>query len=372
LLALSRDEALTGLARGFAFRMVENLGVLPRAQIADEVKSLDQDARGALRKHGIRFGQFTIFMPLLLKPAPTRLRLVLWSLVQGFDTFPESPPPGLVTIPVDSALPAGADTMAGYRNAGTRAIRIDMLERLADMLRAEDSRGGFEAKPDMLSITGMTLVQFADLMQGLGYRAVEGTRPKVKPAVETGAEAATAGQIEQTPAQDGGADTSEQDTSATVAFDTVASEIVASETVSDETVAPETVSNETVTDDTVDSATVTSETVTSETVAPETNAPDAATPEMEAFFTFTWGRAPRAKTGSDRPRGKGGATRGGKPSRSGGPKGKSAGKPGGKDGGREGGRAGGKSFSAKPPRAEKKIDPDNPFAAALMGLKGDR
>ena len=46
-----------------------------------------------------------------------------------------------------------------------------MLERLADQLRAQDSRTGFEANPDMLSITGMTLEQFADLMQGLGYKA---------------------------------------------------------------------------------------------------------------------------------------------------------------------------------------------------------
>ena len=29
-------------------------------------------------------------------------------------------------------------------------------------------------------------------------------------------------------------------------------------------------------------------------------------------------------------------------------------------------------FSAKPPRQEKKIDPDNPFAAALMGLKDNK
>ncbi|EDQ04514.1 helicase-like protein, partial [Sulfitobacter indolifex HEL-45] len=95
--------------------------------------------------------------------------------------FPESPPPGLVTIPVEADAPAGADTMSGYRNAGKRAIRIDMLERLADMLRAEDSRGGFEAKPDMLSITGMTLEQFADLMEGLGYKAEKVERTKVKP-----------------------------------------------------------------------------------------------------------------------------------------------------------------------------------------------
>ena len=294
LLNLGRDEVLTGLARGFAFQLVENMGVLPRSVVANEVKALDQDARGALRKHGIRFGQFTIFMPLLLKPAATRLRLVLWSLNKGLDVFPESPPPGLVTIPAEKGVTEGAYTMSGYRIAGERAIRIDMLERLADMLRSEDSRGGFEAKADMLSITGMTLEQFADLMQGLGYRAEKGERAKVK----------TAPAVVDTPAE------AEVDAPA----------------------AP--------------------------TEATDTEAPVAEV-EMEVFYTFTWSRAPRANT---RP-----ARTGDKPSSG---KGKPKGKPRGANKGARDDKA--KSFSARPTKPEKKIDPDNPFAAALMGLKSGK
>ncbi|WP_040671825.1 helicase-related protein, partial [Rhodobacter ferrooxidans] len=183
LLALGRDETLTGLARGFAFRLGEGLGVLSRAEVAEDVKALDQEARSALRKHGVRFGQFTVFLPLLLKPAPTRLRLVLWSLANGLAEFPESPPPGLVTIPNLPEVPRNHYTLAGYHPAGSRAIRIDMLERLADLLRAKDSRAGFEATPEMLSITGMTLEQFTDLMAGLGYKGDKGERPKVKAEV---------------------------------------------------------------------------------------------------------------------------------------------------------------------------------------------
>ncbi|MEO9574601.1 MAG: helicase-related protein [Tateyamaria sp.] len=324
LLNMERDEALTGLAKGFAFRLIEALGVLPRAAVADEVKALDQDARGALRKHGIRFGQFTIFMPLLLKPAPTRLRLVLWSLSKGLGEFPESPPPGLVTIPAMTGAADGVDTMAGYRNAGERAIRIDMLERLADMLRAEDSRGGFEAKADMLSITGMTLEQFAALMTGLGYKAEKGERAKVKPlAAETG-------------------DTAE----AEVKEDAASAETEA---------APEAPATE---------KPEASEPAPDASDAPEgeqnadTSAEDA--PEVEVFYTFTWGRVPAVNRGrpaqGGKPRGKGG--QGGKP------KGKGKGQR--KDGDK------GQNFSARPPRKEKAIDPDNPFAAALMGLKDNK
>ncbi|MEM8657725.1 MAG: helicase-related protein, partial [Pseudomonadota bacterium] len=181
LVAMRDDQALSGLARGVAFRLVEALGVLPRAEVAADIKSLDQDARGLLRKHGVRFGQFTIFQPVLLKPAATRLRLVLWALAAKLDEFPSAPPPGLVTVPALPQAPDGYYAQSGYRLAGTRAIRIDMLERLADMLRAQDTRGGFEATPDMLSITGLTLEQFADLMEGLGYAAAKAERPKVAP-----------------------------------------------------------------------------------------------------------------------------------------------------------------------------------------------
>ncbi len=330
LLNLSKDEELTGLARGFAFRMVENLGIIPRGDVATEVKELDQDARGTLRKHGIRFGQFTIFMPLLLKPAPTRLRLVLWSLAQGLQDFPESPPPGLVTVPTIKDAPRGYYAMSGYRAAGERAIRIDMLERLADMLRSEDSRGGFEAKADMLSITGMTLEQFADLMQGLGYAAEKGERAKVKAAPEaTATEEVTA----EAPAE-------------------------ATETPAETAETPET-------EETAPEAEAAPESAEAEVPAEAAPADEAAEPEMEVFYTFTWagrqgGNRNQQRRGGgqgqrrndrqgDKPRGKGGKPKGkGGPRRDNGPK----------------------QFQARPPKKEKAIDPDNPFAAALMGLKG--
>ncbi|NIZ15186.1 helicase-related protein [Phaeobacter sp. HF9A] len=365
---LQKDEALTGLARGFAFRMVESLGVLPRAGVAQEVKELDQDARGALRKHGIRFGQFTIFMPLLLKPAPTRLRLLLWSLANGLQEFPEAPPPGLVTVPAMPEAPEGYDTMAGYRAAGQRMIRIDMLERLADMLRAEDSRGGFEAKPDMLSITGMTLEQFADLMQGLGYRTEKGERVKVK-AVDVVVSETPASEAETAPVDAAIA----TDTPAEAASDTPADVPEGAEQIVDQGETP-------IAEAAAETAEVAVEAPVAETTEGETpvgEAADAAMAEqeMEVFYTFTWSRP--ARPGGN-PRGQrrgGGDAAGHKAGGRGKPRsgGKPQGKPGGKKGGRpdRGGDSGAKTYSARPPKKDKPIDPDNPFAAALMGLKNN-
>ena len=309
LLNMQRDETLTGMARGFAFQMIEGLGLLDRADVGEDVKSLDQESRSALRKHGIRFGQFTVFMPLLLKPAPTRLRLLLWSLASGLQQFPEAPPPGLVTVPTDDKAPEGYHLKSGYRAAGERALRVDMAERLADMLRTQDTRGGFEATADMLSITGMTLEQFANLMQGLGYRAEKAERVKVKamPVVDK-AEA-------------------------------VAPEADAGDATADEAPVAEAVSE----------------------VTPEITSVDEADPEqpveMEVFYTFAWG-ARRPERIADAPR-KNAKPRG-KPQNDKGAKGK-----GGK-GPRRDTKA--ETFRARPPKHEKPIDPDNPFAAALMGF----
>ena len=309
LLNMQRDETLTGMARGFAFQMIEGLGLLDRADVGEDVKSLDQESRSALRKHGIRFGQFTVFMPLLLKPAPTRLRLLLWSLASGLQEFPEAPPPGLVTVPTDDKAPEGYHLKSGYRAAGERALRVDMAERLADMLRTQDTRGGFEAMADMLSITGMTLEQFANLMQGLGYRAEKAERVKVKamPVVDK-AEA-------------------------------VAPEADAGDATADEAPVAEAVSE----------------------VTPEITSVDEADPEqpveMEVFYTFAWG-ARRPERIADAPR-KNAKARG-KPQNDKGAKGK-----GGK-GPRRDTKA--ETFQARPPKHEKPIDPDNPFAAALMGF----
>ncbi|WP_158966614.1 helicase-related protein [Chachezhania sediminis] len=443
LLAMQRDETMTGLARGFAFRLVEGFGILPRQSVQQEVKDLDQDARGALRKHGVRFGQFTVFIPAVLKPAPTRLRLVLWSLAQGMDQFPDAPPPGLVTVPVQDGVPEGYDTMCGYRSAGERAIRIDMLERLADMLRAEDSRGGFEAKADMLSITGMTLEQFAVLMQGLGYRADRGERQKVRtPAPETAPEAVVA--MEEAPAEDAVDAAAEPAADEPVAEAPVASGIpgpdaaaalavpaenaevadepaAEAEPATDEAAAP--VEAEEVADAEAPveatEAAPDADVPVAEVAAAAESAADAE-PEVEVFYTFTWGRNRQPQRGREGagqrgrgrgPRrdaaggqegaaqGEGQAAEGGgeRRQRQGGGRGqdggqrrdrndrddggkKFGGKPRGKGGqnrdrdrgGKDHDRNKAKTYSARPPKSEKKIDPDNPFAAALMGLRDNK
>ena len=187
---LSRAEDLQGLAKGLAFQLVENLGVLFRRDVAEDVKSLDQEARASIRKHGIRFGAYHIFMPALLKPAPAELITLLWALKNdgldkpGYGDLIPVLAAGRTSVVTDPTYERAFYKLAGFRFLGKRAVRVDILERLADLIRpllqwkpdttrpdgAYDGRR-FMATTAMLSILGATPDDMEEILKGLGYRA---------------------------------------------------------------------------------------------------------------------------------------------------------------------------------------------------------
>src|SRR5262249_57809400 len=134
-------ETLAAPARGIAFRLSENFGIIERSDIADEVKALDQDARAGLRTLGVRFGAYHIYVPALLKPAPSALLAMLWALkhrgldVAGLPELTRLAASGRTSVPVDPAIAKPLYRIVGYKLAGSRAVRIDILQRLAALIR---------------------------------------------------------------------------------------------------------------------------------------------------------------------------------------------------------------------------------------------
>lgn len=202
LFSLSAAEDITGVARGIAFQLVEALGVLERQKVAEEVKSLDQPSRATLRKYGVRFGAYHIYLPLLLKPAPRSLATQLWALkheapdAKGVTELLHLAASGRTSIPVDKDTPKALYRTSGYRICGERAVRVDILERLADLIRPALSwREGMTPKPDgafdgrgfiitgaMTSLTGASGEDFASILRSLGYRMDRKPKPpEVKP-----------------------------------------------------------------------------------------------------------------------------------------------------------------------------------------------
>ncbi len=89
----------------------------------------------------MRFGAYHIFLPALLKPAPRTLAAQLWALKSGgldqpgLDEIAHLAGSGRTSIKVDPAIAKGLYRAAGFRVCGERAVRVDILERLADLIR---------------------------------------------------------------------------------------------------------------------------------------------------------------------------------------------------------------------------------------------
>ena len=217
LFRLTAADELAGMARGIAFQLVEALGVLDRRKVTAEVKSLDQPERATLRKFGVRFGAYHLYVPPLIKPAPRSLAVQLWALKHadrdsaGIDAIERLASSGRTSIAIDNAVDKALYAIAGYRVCGERAVRVDMLERLADVIRpamawrpgapgakpaaAFDGSGAFTVVVAMTSLVGCAGEDFAAILRSLGYRMDKRPRPPAPvteaPAPEPVAEAPT-------------------------------------------------------------------------------------------------------------------------------------------------------------------------------------
>ncbi len=423
---LSRAEDLEGLAKGLAFQLVESLGVLFRRDVADDVKSLDQEARASIRRHGIRFGAYHVFMPALLKPAPAELITLLWALKNdaldkpGYGELIPVLAAGRTSVVTDPGYERNFYRLAGFRFLGKRAVRIDILERLADIIRpllqwkpgsprpdgAYDGRR-FVTTTAMLSILGATPDDMEEILKGLGYRsdsvkaeeaaahlAAQNVETAKVEAVETPAsgesvEAAAAEAVVATTPESGAAERSEAE---------AASENASAPETVDEPAKQESVATEAVAATAADA----DDKVEAEAVAavdPAAAATDAV-PEDEAVeekFVLLWRpggrsdnqRSDQQRHGHRRERQHGGRTdekterpasdkaqpreardnrreRDQKDGRNDKFKGKGKGNERGENRGGKRQDDHGKNqpqrFEAKPPRKEKPIDPDSPFA----------
>jgi ATP-dependent RNA helicase SUPV3L1/SUV3 len=202
LMDIEKGEGLEGVARGIAFQIAESLGVLDRTQVAEMVKTLPQESRASLRKFGVRFGAYHLYLPALLKPAPRGLAAQLWALKQGgladskeIAEVPHLAASGRTSFPADKSIPKGFYRAAGFRVCGDRAVRVDILERLADLIRpaiayrpgttpggppsgAADG-DGFVVTVNMTSLVGCSGESFATILRSLGYASVSRKGPAI-------------------------------------------------------------------------------------------------------------------------------------------------------------------------------------------------
>lgn len=192
LFDLAAADFLEEKPRFVAMRLVEHLGIVPRRHIAAAVKELGQESRAQLRRLGVRFGVYNIFIPSLLKPAAAQALTFLWALHNdglqkaGYGDIIACLAAGRTSFAVEEGISAVFYRLGGYRLLGKRAVRIDMLERCADLIRlalawnphkaaaiprADGAYDGkyFTVTPAMLSVLGAKAEDMKDILQHLRY-----------------------------------------------------------------------------------------------------------------------------------------------------------------------------------------------------------
>jgi ATP-dependent RNA helicase SUPV3L1/SUV3 len=199
---LESGEGLEGATRGVAYQLAEELGVLERSRVARDIKGFSQDDRAALRKKGVRFGAYHLYLPALLKPAPRSLAALLWGLkhgglenLKGLEEVPHLAASGRTSFAADPDISKGFYRAAGFRVCGERVVRVDILERLADLIRPASSYRpgvtpgeppagaadgeGFVVTVAMTSLTGCAGEAFASILRSLGYQSAQRPGPAI-------------------------------------------------------------------------------------------------------------------------------------------------------------------------------------------------
>lgn len=169
LQAAAKEPEAGSQARALLLALIDGHGAVTRERAG--IENLPKEMRPFLRRIGVTFGALDIFAPALLKPAPRQLLHAL----------------GLDRRPINEAmLPVIAATKklpAGYRPAGTQAIRVDLAEKI---LRAahdarvqaqrKDRRKKFTLDPALPISIGLEEGNIARLLGAAGFRS-ENPRP---------------------------------------------------------------------------------------------------------------------------------------------------------------------------------------------------
>jgi ATP-dependent RNA helicase SUPV3L1/SUV3 len=165
-------DALPAQARGLAYQLCEALGSLDRKRAT--MPADERAAIRALRQHGVKFARRSIYMPKLLRPDAAALLALLWGVKNKLEKIPPPPQAGLTSFETEYELPEGFLAAAGFRVAGPRAIRLDMLDRLEEELETAAKNGvtADAAIPKLVSLLGSDRASLEKILVSLGWRRV--------------------------------------------------------------------------------------------------------------------------------------------------------------------------------------------------------
>jgi ATP-dependent RNA helicase SUPV3L1/SUV3 len=166
LKAAIADGRLKGLARGLAYQLVEQFGVVDRAKAETQLRALSRSERRTLKALGVRFGAFSLYLPALLTPEARMLGAAFAELARpGWRPAADA----VTALPHPAPRPEALG-LRGLRAVAGMAAPVLALERLDALARAGPERAGaVELTPALLADLGWTPDEAEQILRALGF-----------------------------------------------------------------------------------------------------------------------------------------------------------------------------------------------------------
>jgi len=170
LIDLKNIDLSNPTIRALAYQLYENNGVLKREKLVEYLNKLDQEQRKILRKIGVKFGRYHIFLFKLFKPNAVSLRITLWKNYHQkyFDLKP--PKFGLNFLESNTKINQNFMLLCGFEKFGNCFVRIDILERLFIMIMDSNIKNEIKLTSEMLNLLGCSKDNFLKLIEKMNYK----------------------------------------------------------------------------------------------------------------------------------------------------------------------------------------------------------
>ncbi|MDC1148477.1 helicase-related protein [Pelagibacteraceae bacterium] len=180
LISIEKTSLKNSLARGLAYQLFENNGVLNRETASNMIKNLNKEERYELRKKGIKIGKYHIYQPRMIRPNAIKFKTILWKC---FNSTKEMSYPnfGINFLKNFKNKNKNFLRICGFETFGNFIIRVDILERLFIEIINRSKDYKFKLDSKILNLLGCTKDDFVNFIKLIGYKVLnEENEPEFK------------------------------------------------------------------------------------------------------------------------------------------------------------------------------------------------
>ena len=156
--------------RALSYHLYENNGVVKRENVSTYLNKLNQEERGKLRKIGVKFGRYHVFLFKLFKPNAVSLRILLWKIFNEKDLNLSPPTFGLNFLEDKEKINKDFMLLCGFEKFDNFFVRIDILERLFILILNSNKNDEIKLISEMLNLLGSNKENFIKLLQKMNYK----------------------------------------------------------------------------------------------------------------------------------------------------------------------------------------------------------